>query len=158
VIDGPVEAEGVGHAGLIDDDQAAWSDAGGPRGLGLVGMVEAPRELGEGVARHVELVGEGLCGGRGRCEPDDRAAGFGPGGAEGTHRGGLAAARGSDRELDPASRAGHGPYEIGLARRELRAVGQCFEQGEVDDVGGYDASAGVGGVGEDALLGDEDAV
>ena len=59
---------------------------------------------------------------------------------------------------DAASRAGHGPYEVGLSRRELRAVGQGFEQGEVDDVGGDEASAGVGGVGEDALLGDEDAV
>ena len=133
--DRPVEAEGVGHAGFVDDDQALWADSRHPRGRRLLGMVEAPAELGERVAGHVELVGKGLRGGRGRRQSDHGAAGLRPRRAEDAHGSGLAGAGRGDRELDAPSGAGHLADEVALAARQLRPVGECFELGEVDEPG-----------------------
>ena len=155
--DRPVEAEGVGHAGLVDDDQAVRADAGHPGGRRLLRMVETPGELGEGVAGHVQLIGQGLRGGRGRRQSDHRSTGLGPCRAEDAHGGGLAGAGRGDGELDALSRARHVADEVALARRQLRPVGEGFEQGEVDEAGVDDASVGASGVGDDALFGVEDA-
>ena len=92
-------------------------------------MVETPGELGEGVAGHVQLVGQGLRGGRGRSESDHPAAGLRPRSAEHAHGGGLASAGRSDGELDALPRAGHFADEVALAGRQLRPVGEGFEQG-----------------------------
>ena len=104
-LDGGVEGEGVGHAGLVDHHQGRRPDASDP--VGQVVLVGGPGEFGEGVGVGVDLVAELRGGGRGRREPDHGAAGFGPGGGEGLHRGGFAGAGGRDRQLQPRPRGGH---------------------------------------------------
>ncbi len=120
-------------------------------------MVEAPGQLGEGVAGHAELVLESFGRGRRRRQPDDRAARLRPRGAEDAHGGGLACAGRSDGELDSSPGAGHVADEVALARRQLDPVGERFEHREIDEAPVHGASVGAPGIGDDALFCLEDA-
>ena len=89
-------------------------------------------------------------GGGGRGEPDDGAAGLGPGGGQGAHGGGLAGPGRGDRELQPGAGGGHlrGP---GAACPALRVVPLAADSSSASVDGrrvGDGAVAAAGGVDE----------
>ena len=70
--DGGVEGQGVGHAGLVDDDQRRRSDRGHP--IRQPAMVEGPGQFGQSVGADAGLLTEdGGCGsGRGEADAPGR--------------------------------------------------------------------------------------
>ncbi len=56
VADDGVEAEGVGHAGFVDDHQRPGPELFDP--AGRVAVLEVPGELGDGVRCSVDLLAE----------------------------------------------------------------------------------------------------
>ncbi len=155
VADHGVEGEGSGHPGFVDDDQALASEGFEP--AGMVVVFEGPDELGEGVGVGADLVAEGGCGGRGRCEAEDGSAGVGPRFGEGVHGGGLARACGCDGELDACAGGRHLADEHCLAGVERHPVRFGLQDRQVNR-GARDAPpVSPSGGCEQALLGGEDS-
>ena len=94
---GRIERQGVGHAGLVDDDQRRRPDPRRP--IRQVAMVKGPGEFGQSVGTNAGLFSEDVGGGRGRGEAEHLPAVFGPGQGQGAHGRGLPCAGGRDREL-----------------------------------------------------------
>ncbi len=93
---------------------------------------------------------------RGRCEPDDGAAGGGPRGGERGHGGGLPGPGGGDRQLYPPSGGGHLADQVGLCGVEGDAVGDRLQQGYLDVLGARRATAElVGGLDDERLIGQD---
>ena len=129
-----------------------WAQSGAVSGWSM-----AWAEFGEGVAGSVQVFGQDLGCGGGGGEADHGAAAVGPGVAQDGESGGLAGAGGCDRELEAASGGGEVTDQRSLAGVEGGAVGDRFQQGEVDQ-GRVDAAAvGSGGGGEQAAFSGEDA-
>jgi hypothetical protein len=104
----------------------------------------------------VDLVAQLRRGGRGRREPDHCAAGFGPGGGEGLHRGGFAGA-GRDRQLQPCPRGGHLADQRHLPGVQGDPVGARLQQRHTDRRRRYCVAVVACGGGHEPLLGFEDA-
>ena len=154
-LDDLVQREGVGHAGLVDDDQARRPDVLGPRGERspvVEGVGEEGHRVGVGVDLGAQLGGRG---GR-RCEADDGAAAVAPRGGEGAHGGGLAGAGGGDRELEAGSAGGHLADERDLAGVERGAVRDRLDEGDLDGRGGHLVAAAASGCVDEAVFGGDD--
>ena len=138
MVDDGGEVLGSHHRGLVDDDEGPWAD--GREGhdpavaLGGRGAVE---ELGDGLSGGVGRLAELVCCDCGGCEPDDLPAATTPGLREGGHRGGLAAARRSEGDLDAGPTGGEGADKLGLTGGEGQARRGGPPDGEVDEEVGY---------------------
>jgi hypothetical protein len=157
MVDDGGEVLGSHHPGLVDNDEGPWADgrecrdpavAGGGRGT-----VE---ELRDGLGGGVDSLAELVCRHGGGCEPDDLPAATTPGLREGGHRGGLAAARRSEGNLDTGPTGGEGADEIGLTGVEGEARRGGPPDGEVDEEVGYDVPVDPFSGLEEVALGVED--
>ena len=90
-------------------------------------------------------------------ESNDGAAAAGPGVGEDFEGGGLAGAGRCDRELELAPGGGEFADEPGLPVVQGGAVGDGFEQGQLDELGVDSASGGELCGGEEVFLGGDDA-
>ena len=145
--DDRVQGEGVGHTGLVDDEQGVAVDGLGPGGEVGRRVFQGPHELGEGVRGHVDLLAQDG-GGSGRGgQAQDLAAAVRPCVAQRTHGRRLARPGGRDGQLHARWRNGHLADQRGLASVERNAVRRRLQQREVDvgRVDGPPALAGAGG-------------
>ena len=154
-VDGGVKGKGVGHPGLVNHNQGRRPNRPGP--VGQVVLDGGPGEFGEGVGGAADLIAQLGGGGRRRREPDHSAAGFGPGGGEGLHRGGFAGAGGRDRQLQPRPRGGHLADQRGLPGVQGDPVGARLQQRRIDRRWRYCVAVVAPGGVDEPLLSVQDA-
>ena len=152
-VDGGVEGEGVGHAGLVEENQGGRPDPLRP--VGQVAGLDGPDELGEGVGAGVGLGAQHLGRGGGRGEPDHVAAALDPRRGQGTHGGGLARPGGGDGQLQPRPGGGEVPDQRGLPGVERGAVRSGLQQRQLDRRGRGGVPVPAAGGGDQPPLGGE---
>ena len=155
VADGGVEGGGVGHPGLVDQQQGAGPDLVGPVRQRSV-VVEGPGEPGQGVGGDAGGLGELRRGGRGGRQAEDVAAAGGPHVGEHLEGGGLARPGRGEDQLDPAAVRRHRPHHLLLPGVQDGAVGLGLGQAEVDRGGFQGLPVGQSSRVHDSLLGGED--
>ena len=143
VVHDALEDEGVGHPGLVDDQQGVLVHLVPPLGVGagsLAGqqLVVLRQGVGVGAGRLAQL-GGGRGAGR---QADDVPPTFAPGPRQGGHGRGLAGSGRGDRQLGPGPRGGHLADQVGLPLVEGDPVGVGLQQGDVDRLGGHAATVG----------------
>jgi hypothetical protein len=157
MVDDGGEVLGSHHPRLVDDDEGARADRRERRDPAVArGGRGAVEELGDGLGGGVDGLAELVCCDGGGCEPDDLPAATTPGLREGGHRGGLAAARRSEGDLDAGPTGGEGADELGLTGVEGQARRGGPPDGEVDEEVGYDVPVDPFPGHEETSLGVED--
>ena len=153
-VDDGVQAEGVGHPRLVDDDQSGWADGLRPVGKRAQrGVRQVPGQLRHGVGGGLDVRAEDVCCGCGGGQPKNGPSGFGPGSGEGSHGCGLAGASGGDRQLEAGAGGGHLADQSGLAGVEGQPVCGGGEHGQIDGDGRRDHPVVLSGSSNDAGLG-----